>query len=63
LRFIVSPSLHRQYHMKARGDEPPYISFVVDLAAVEFWEINDDEDDMTLSQVCQYVGNEIQAFE
>jgi len=49
--------------MNARGDKAPYISFVVDLAAVKFWEINDDEDKMTLSQVCQDVGNEVQAFE
>jgi len=36
-----------------------HISFIVDLAAVDFWEINEDKDDMTLSQVCQDVGNEI----
>jgi len=37
--------------MKARGDKPhTCISIVMDLATVEFWAINDDEDDMTLSQ-------------
>jgi len=63
ISFVMSPSLQCQFHMKTRGDKPPYISFVVDLTAVDFWEINEDEGGMTLSQVCQDVGNEIQAFE